>query len=536
MDDAPAPRPAEGPAPARHEVEKNLLVQTAINSVLRVSLEPISLHEQMHRILGLILNLPWLALEAKGCIFLAEEGAKVLAMRAQIGMPAGAVAVCSRVPFGQCLCGRSIAAGEVVFADRVDARHDAHYPGMAPHGHYCVPIASGQRPIGLLNLYVQEGHLRSPEEERFLRAVADVLAGVIERKRSEMAVRESEARKAAILEMALDCIITIDDTGRIVEFNPAAEKTFGFRRAEVLGQPMAERIIPPSLREQHYRGFAHCLATGEGRALLNRRVEMPALRADGTEFPVELAITRIPTDGPPLFTAYLRDITVRRALERRRTARLALAQVLAEAATIQEAAPRILQAVCEGLGWAVGTFWDLDRAAGVLRCVETWHSPSAEALAALWRQQTFPPGVGLPGRIWGSGRPAWVADVSQDATGPSALVAAAEGPRGAVGCPVRLGREMAGVMVFFGHEVRGPDEDLLEMMASFAAQTEQFLERRQAERRLAAEHAVSQVLAVSSTLSEATPAILRAICESLDWDVGVVWEVDRDAGVLRCVE
>ena len=130
------------------------------------------------------------------------------------------------------------------------------------------------------------------------------------------ALRRSEARKAAILDSALDCILTIDHEGLITEFNLAAERSFGYRRDEVVGKELADVIIPPSLREQHRRGFARYLATGDAR-VLGKRVEMTAVRADGSEFPVELAITRIPTDGPPSFTGYLRDITERnRALEK----------------------------------------------------------------------------------------------------------------------------------------------------------------------------------------------------------------------------
>ena len=137
---------------------------------------------------------------------------------------------------------------------------------------------------------------------------------VTEQRQAQVALRQTEARKAVILETALDCIITIDHEGRVVEFNPAAERTFGYRRADVLGRQMAELIVPPSLRESHRRGLAHYLATGEA-PVLDKRIEMPALRADGTEFPVELAITRIPAEGPPLFTAYLRDITERKRAE-----------------------------------------------------------------------------------------------------------------------------------------------------------------------------------------------------------------------------
>lgn len=147
-----------------------------------------------------------------------------------------------------------------------------------------------------------------------LAGVLGVAHNITEQKSAEAAMRESEARKAAILDSALDCIVTMDHRGRITEFNPAAERTFGYRRHEVVGKQLADVIIPPSLRDQHRRGLARYLATGEAR-VMGRRVELTALHADGTEFPVELAITRIPLDGPPSFTGYLRDITERKRSE-----------------------------------------------------------------------------------------------------------------------------------------------------------------------------------------------------------------------------
>jgi PAS domain S-box-containing protein len=142
----------------------------------------------------------------------------------------------------------------------------------------------------------------------------NLLIDIDERKRAEEGLRLSEARKAAILDSALECIVTIDHEGCITEFNPAAERTFGYRRDEVLGQQLADVIIPPALRGGHRQGFARYLATGEAR-VLGRRIEMTAVRADGSEFPTELAITRIPLDGPPSFTGYLRDITERKQSE-----------------------------------------------------------------------------------------------------------------------------------------------------------------------------------------------------------------------------
>lgn len=135
-----------------------------------------------------------------------------------------------------------------------------------------------------------------------------------DRKRADDELRGSEARKTAILDSALDCIITMDHDGQITEFNPAAERTFGHRRNEVVGKKLAEVIIPPALREQHRQGLARYIASGEQR-VLGTRLEMTAIRADGSEFPVELAISRIRLDGPPAFTGYLRDITERKEAE-----------------------------------------------------------------------------------------------------------------------------------------------------------------------------------------------------------------------------
>ncbi|HEX5105071.1 MAG TPA: PAS domain S-box protein, partial [Pirellulaceae bacterium] len=137
---------------------------------------------------------------------------------------------------------------------------------------------------------------------------------ITDRKQAEVTLRESEARKTAMVQAAIDCIITMNHHGRIVEFNPAAERTFGYSREQALGREMVELLIPKALRERHRRGLARFLATGEG-PILDQRIEMPALRADGTEFPAELSVTRIAAEGPPVFTAFLRDISERKRAE-----------------------------------------------------------------------------------------------------------------------------------------------------------------------------------------------------------------------------
>jgi PAS domain S-box-containing protein len=125
------------------------------------------------------------------------------------------------------------------------------------------------------------------------------------------AARIAEARRSAGVNAALDAIVTMRADGRIVEFNPAAERVFGYTKQSVIGRQVAETLVPPEQREEHRRGLAHYLATGEG-ALLGRLVEVIAMRADGDEFPAEMAISPLHVNGEALFTAHVRDISERR--------------------------------------------------------------------------------------------------------------------------------------------------------------------------------------------------------------------------------
>jgi PAS domain S-box-containing protein len=137
---------------------------------------------------------------------------------------------------------------------------------------------------------------------------------VTDRRQALEALRESEQRKDAILRSSLDCIVTIDHEDKILEFNPAAESTFGYSSDCVIGRPMHELIIPPGLRERHRAGLARYIKTGETR-IIGKRIEMSAIRADGSEFPAELTVTSIGDSSRPVFTAFIRDITDRKRAE-----------------------------------------------------------------------------------------------------------------------------------------------------------------------------------------------------------------------------
>ena len=182
------------------------------------------------------------------------------------------------------------------------------------HSASAYPIIFGQGVVGILEFYSRE--VREVDEDfvETMAAIGRQIGQFIERSLAEERLRESEARNSAILATALDCIVTIDHEDRIIEFNPAAEKTFGYCHDDVMGKRMAELLVPTKYREAHYRGMRHYLETGEG-PVLGKRIEVEAMRADGSLFPVELAITPIRIGTKPIFTAYLRDITGRKRSE-----------------------------------------------------------------------------------------------------------------------------------------------------------------------------------------------------------------------------
>jgi PAS domain S-box-containing protein len=218
--------------------------------------------------------------------------------------------------------------------------------------------------------------LLETSNERTEQTVAERTAELSERNQQLQGttdkLKESEARTRSILEAAMDAIITMDHQGKILQFNPAAERTLGYNRGEVIGQPLADLVIPPALRAAHCQGLAHYLATGKG-PLLNQRLEMPALRADGTEFAAELAIVRVPIDGQPVFTAFLRDLTQRKQAEEALAERSRLAALTADVAlalTKSDTAQTMLQhcatAMVRHLDAAFARIWTLNAEENVL--------------------------------------------------------------------------------------------------------------------------------------------------------------------------
>ena len=170
---------------AEEKIVRDFHIQRVISSVLKVSLEPITLDEQLQRILELIVSIPQLTLEGKGAIYVIDSNDQALIMKAQQGFPESHVLPCQRVELGECFCGKAAADCKIIFTECLDEDHNIVYSGLFPHGHYCVPIIEGAEAVGLLNVFVREGHKRSEAEEKFLTVIADTLAGVIRHHRIE---------------------------------------------------------------------------------------------------------------------------------------------------------------------------------------------------------------------------------------------------------------------------------------------------------------------------------------------------------------
>jgi PAS domain S-box-containing protein len=219
---------------------------------------------------------------------------------------------------GEGLPGRVVVSGEPVWI--VDAPEDGNFPRAAVarrdglHAAFGFPLLSPRGVVGVMEFFSRE--LREPDERLLetMRELGSQVGQFVARRHAEEAVRASESRLRAMLEAALDAVVSMDHRGRVVGWNRAAEATFGYRAHEAVGQEMADLIVPPALRAAHRKGLARFLETEEA-FVLDRRLELTGMHKNGAEFPVELTITRIALPGPPTFTGYLRDITDREQAE-----------------------------------------------------------------------------------------------------------------------------------------------------------------------------------------------------------------------------
>ena len=268
--------------------------------------------------------------------------------------------------------------------------------------------------------------------------------------------KESEARVSAYFAAALDCVIMADASGRVVEFNPAAERTFGYQRDEALGRTIAELIVPPSLRERHIAAYARFIETGD-RSIVGRRMELVGMRADGSEFPVELTLTQVEGD-PGLICGALRDISAVKQAEGHLRELLDEQAALRRVATLvaSESSPeRLFAVVAEQVARVFNVplvrlvRYESDGLGAEL--IGGWgESMDPLAIGTRWRLD----GPGVLASVWRSGRPARLDDYTK-VPGEAAAVVRQAGMRSAVASPISVEGHLWGAIAVLA-PVRAP--------------------------------------------------------------------------------
>jgi diguanylate cyclase (GGDEF)-like protein/PAS domain S-box-containing protein len=295
-------------------------------------------------------------------------------------------------------------------------------------------------------------------------------------KRPPLSADERDRDFRAILEGAHEAYVAMDAGGFIIDWNAEAEATFGWTRKEAVGRVLADTIIPRRHREAHLEGLERFLETGEGR-VLDQRIEIEALHREGFEFPVELTISVRNTDDGYYFNALLHDISDRRRAALYVDAQHAVTRILASAATEDEVILGLLPELGERMGWEYGGLWRMDPDAEELTCVKTWTADGKHLLhfAGASRETPLAPGEGLPGRVWGSGQPAMVADVTADANFPRREAAAEADLHAAICFPLLSRGTCLGVVEFLSSGIGASDQRLIDVLASIGTQVGQHL-------------------------------------------------------------
>jgi PAS domain S-box-containing protein len=343
---------------------------------------------------------------------------------------------------------------------------------------------------------------------------------------------DSDQRVSAYFEAALDCVVMADASGRVVEFNPAAERTFGYSRDEALGRTMAELIVPPSLRERHSTAFARFIETGHG-TMLGRRLELTGMRADGSEFPVELALSQVEAD-PFLICGALRDISAAKEADRHLRELADEQAALRRVATLvaRESLPQQLFAI---VAEQVARIIDVP----LVRLVRYESDGSAAELIGGWGESVDPLALGTRWRldgpsvlasVWGSGRPARLDDYT-DLPGQAAVVVRQAGMRSAVASPITVGGRLWGAIAVLsprGEPLPESTEarlaDFTELVATALANAESRAELADSEaraRKLAEEQAALRRVATLVAEGVTEAALFAAVAEEVSRVLGI---------------
>ncbi|MGI9065409.1 MAG: PAS domain S-box protein [Pyrinomonadaceae bacterium] len=345
---------------------------------------------------------------------------------------------------------------------------------LAEKGEYRRDVVSKTKAGEVKHIELSAFAMRKPSGEPL--CYVGIKRDITERKQVEEALQRNEAQLTDFFENSAVAMHWVGADGTVLRVNQAELDMLGYTREEYEGHHIAEfhadrNVIEDILARLH-----------AGEVLQNYEARL--LCKDGSINHVHINSSVYWEGGEFVHTrCFTRDITERKRTESRLALQYRVTQILSESLDLVESGKSILEAACHSLDWEVGALWKVDPTAQVLRNVDICHATSKPTpeFDRLTHELNLERGCGLPGRIWASGKPAWVENVAEDPTLPRAGTAAREGLHGAFGFPILLGGDVWGVIEFFSSEIREPDDELLRLAAGIGGQIGQFNERRRAE-------------------------------------------------------
>ncbi|MEH2434200.1 MAG: GAF domain-containing protein [Nostoc sp.] len=376
-----------------------------------------------------------------------------------------------------------------------------------------------------------------------------IYSEVIGRKRTEEALNQERNFISAVLDTASALVVVADSQGQIVRFNQACEQITGYSFDEVRGRYFWNLFLLPEEVESAKVVFEQLLT---GRGFLEH--ENYWVMKDGSRRLIawsntflkdyEGSVEYIVSTGIDI-THVSDELRLRKRAQQHLTAQYVATRVLAESATISEGTRQTLQGICESLAWDLGEIWMVDEQANVLRFVDLWHKASLEVqeLAALNRQTTLAPGIGLPGRVWASSEPIWIADIVKELSFSRFKISAEVQLHAAFGFPIRSGHKILGVITCFNCQIQPPDQDLIKTMNSIGEQVGQFIQRKQAEEEVQRQNLRSQLfteialkIRQSLQIEEILQITVEEVQRILQTDRVLIYQVLPDESATNVIE
>lgn len=317
------------------------------------------------------------------------------------------------------------------------------------------------------------------------KSLVELHRSTLVRDRLERSVRESERRLFQFLEVVPVGIFVTDPQGNPYYANQAAQMILGRGIAPDASKDELAEVYKVVLRGTDQEYPTDQMPIVRALAGESTMVDNMEIRRSDRNIPVQVwGAPILDEKGKILFAIVaFSDVSHHRWTEKRLAAQYAATRVLAESATLAEASPNLLHAICESVGWEFGALWKVDPKANALRCVDVWHDPNVNVpdFETLTRKLLMPKGMGLPGRVWANEKPTWIPNVVEDPNFPRIPAALKNGLHAAFGFPILINNEVVGVIEFFSKQILEPDDDLLSMLAALGTQIGLFIVRKETE-------------------------------------------------------